>query len=216
MKINAIICDMDGTLVEYPIPPFYSSWDALSLTLSNEKRKKWIETRDFYYPRKELYKEWYREQVSFLRGLYLNEVGNYLFPVPYAQGVIEFFSDKKEYIKGIISSGVSLVANRIVEELGFDFSVSNFIEVKGGRFTGRGETTMNLWRKDLDLLQAVEGRGVSLENVIYVGDNENDIPIFSLVEVSVAFRPKTEETKRAAKYVIDDFRELEEILEELK
>ena len=47
MKINAIICDMDGSLVKYPIPPFYSSWDALSLALPDEKRKNGLKREIF-------------------------------------------------------------------------------------------------------------------------------------------------------------------------
>jgi hypothetical protein len=33
-----------------------------------------------------------------------------------------------------------------------------------------------------------------------------------MVVISVAFNPKTEQTRKAAKYVISDFRELNEIL----
>jgi len=211
-KIQAIICDMDGCLVRYPHSPFYSSWDALSAVFSEEKRKKWFAIRDYYFGKKELVKEWYKEQITLLTGIKVEEALKYLFPVPYNQGVREFFNRKNKYIKGIISSGLSLVAERISEELGFDFAVSDLIEVQNGRFTGKGEPKINLWRKDIELKKIAEERRFLLGRTLYVGDHENDIPCFEIVGISVAFNPKTKKTAEAADYIIDDFRELEKIL----
>lgn len=213
--IDTIICDMDGTLVDYPNEPFHSSWDALAEALPEKIKQKWFEIRDFYYLKKGLSQEWYKKQVFLLKGLDLEKVSEYLFPIPYSEGVREFFSNDNSYIKGIISSGVNLVADRIAYELGFDFVKSDFVEIKDGKFTGEGEPKMNLWRKDLDLLKIVKEKNLNLEKVLYIGDNENDIPVFRIVGIPVAFKPKNKETERVVKYIIEDFRELEGILEKL-
>ncbi len=214
MKVKAIICDMDGTLVNYPNEPFHSSWDALTKSLSDEQKKEWIRVRDFYYPRRNLYREWYKTEVALLTDISVKSVEDYLFPIPYSLGARDFFYKRNGFVRGIISSGVSLVADKIKEEFGFDFSISNSIEIKGGFFTGKGESNLNLWEKDLELLRIADEKNLKLEEIVYVGDNENDIPIFRIVGIPVAFNPKTEKTKKYVKYIIRDFRELNKIIEE--
>ncbi len=211
--IEAIICDMDGTLVEYTIPPFYASWDALSLALSEKERKEWIKNRDYYYPKKELHKEWQEKQLGIIKGLSLEEVNRHLFPIPYCPGVREFFSNQGNgYKKGILTSGINLVADKIVEELGFDFSLSYFIEVENGRLTGRGRHVGELWEKDLMLKNFALENNFRLDRTMYIGDNENDIPALDIVGCSVVYKPKTKETREHAQHVINDFREVEEIV----
>ncbi len=212
-KIEAIICDMDGTLVNYPNEPFHSSWDALKGALSEDLREKWKALSEFYYPKRELYNEWYKNEVALLRGIKVENVGEHLFPVPYSPGVKEFFANRDGYLRGIVSAGVGIVAERILDELGFDFSISNSIEVDAGKFTGEGESLINLWGKDLDILKIAERYHLNLKRVIYVGDNENDISAFGVVGVPVAFNPKNPQTEKAAKYVITHFKELNTILE---
>jgi HAD superfamily phosphoserine phosphatase-like hydrolase len=215
-KVEAIICDMDGTLVNYPNEPFRSSWDALAEALPKTLREQWRELRDFYYPKKELCGEWYKKQVALLKGIRLTDIEGHLFPAPYSSGVEDFFSNRNGYVKGIVSAGVGFVAERIAKELSFDFVVGIPIEVKNGTFTGEGECISYLWRKDLDILKVANENHLNLQRTIYVGDNDNDIACFKLAGISVAFNPKTEETKRAAKYVISDFRELNDILKEIE
>ena len=205
---------MDGTLTEYPVPPFFSSWDALSLALPEKKAKEWIENRDYYYPKEELQDEWGEKQLNLLRNLNLEEANKFLLPIPYCPGVKEFFSNQRNgYKKGIITSGINLVADKILEELEFDFALSYFIEVKNGRLTGRGRSAGELWKKDLMLLNFALKNDICLSKTIYIGDNENDIPAFKSVGIPVAFKPKTKETKENAKHIIKDFRELNEIIE---
>ncbi len=210
--IKGIVCDMDGTLVDFPNEPFHSSWDALGELLDEEVKREWYWLRDFYYPKKERYLEWFNKQVALLKGLALERVEDALFPLPYSSGVREFFSDSKGYLKGILSSGISVVAEKIASELGFGFVRCAYLEIKDGIFSGRGSFDVKMWKKDEDLAAMACEMGLSLDEVLYVGDNENDIPAFEVAGISVAFRPKTNETKRYADYVINNFRELNEIL----
>ena len=208
--------DMDGTLVDYPNEPFHSSWDALLGALPGNLKEQWIKLRDFYYPRKELCEEWYKKQVALLKGIRLSDMNRYLFPVPYSLGVREFFSSRNGYVTGIISAGVGLVAERVAKELGLYFVISNPIEVMEGIFTGRGELKSHLWRKDVDVLRIAKENNLSLQKMLYVGDNENDNSVFDLVGVSVAFCPRKKTTEERADFVIRDFRELNDILEKIE
>ena len=210
-KIDAIISDMDGTLVSYPNGPFYSSWDALVDCLPEDKKIEWFRNRDFYYPQKDLHHEWFKSQVNFLKGFYLEEINKVLLPIPYNKGVKEFFGQKNGLVTGILSAGINLVADRIAEELKFDYVVSNYLEVYDGVLTGEGKQ-VSIWNKHLDLIEMVDKIGLDLQRVVYIGDNENDIGCFELVGIPVGFNPKTKKTKDAVEYIIDDFRELNYIL----
>ena len=50
-----------------------------------------------------------------------------------------------------------------------------------------------------------------LSEIAFVGDGKNDIPVFSVVGLSIAFNPETEEVANAASVVVRD-KDLHEIL----
>ena len=218
--IKMIVSDMDGTLVDYPIKPFNSTWDAFydALGLSEENRM----LRENYYPKKELETEWTDKQVGLLKGMPVAKALENLFPIPYSKGAKEFFlSLNGDYKKGILTSGISFVADAIKKELNFDFSISNTLNQKNERFTGtyNHENWLKLWAKGAkaDKLKEISYKfKIPLDSICFIGDNDNDIPCFNLVALPVAFNPKTEETGKNAKYIISDFRELNSLLYSLE
>ena len=221
-RINTLIFDMDGTLVEYKNKPFNSSWDVMAGLLSQEKREKWFQQRDFYLDKKEFYSEWYINQVALLCNLKLQEAIGALFPIPYSRGVRGFFSDKNShrnnYTTGILTSGIDLVAEKIRCDFKMDFCVcASILEVNGDIFTGKGKCYQSLWEKNLDLLKVAREKNLNLQEILYVGDNENDIPVFELVGFPVAFKPKTKKTRdfvnKRSGFIINDFGELNLILD---
>ena len=174
--------DMDGSAVKYKNDPFNSGWDALGDSLPPAQRKKWYETRDYFYPRKELYPQWFLKQVEMLKGQDTAEIAAKIFPPPYAPGFLEFFRNLPiDMITAIISSGVDFIANRIKHDADLDIIICNKLHIFDGKFTGTGEEVVALWSK-LDLLkQQADKLGILLENICYVGDSENDIDILKAV-----------------------------------
>lgn len=215
MKIKAVVSDMDGCLVSYSNEPYNSSWDAISEVLLDNRE--WIALRDYYINKEEKYLEWFERQTGLLRGLSIERAERALFPIPYSKGVIEFFNSLDgTYIKGIVSSGVNIVAERAKKELGLDFQVSNFLEVADGIFIGKGEEKVGLNNKLEILSNVLREYGIKLNEVCFDGDNFNDVPVFEEVGLSTAYNPKTKEIAEKANYVIYDYRELNNILEILK
>jgi len=51
-----------------------------------------------------------------------------------------------------------------------------------------------------------------LEEICFVGDNLNDVPVFEVVGLPIAFNPKHKSVEEAAKYTIYDFNELKPFL----
>ncbi|MDO8528446.1 MAG: HAD family phosphatase [Nanoarchaeota archaeon] len=216
MKSKAVICDMDGTAVQYSIGDFSSSWDALASILSDEERTKWFSLIKEHYGKGD-YRFWFQAQVDLLKGKKLADAERVLFPIPYSLGFREFFSNSNGLKRAILSAGINIVAKKIAEEFGFDYWLAQHLEVCEGIFTGRGESTVDYQNKSNYLLRVSEFLGIPLSRTCYIGDTEGDIGCMELVGTPVAFNPhhgleKYAKQKRIP--VISDFRQLNEILRE--
>ena len=208
-----ILCDMDGNLVNYPNKPFNSTWDVFPEILSEQNKKEWFRLRDFYLRKKGDYGEWFSKQVSLLKGISVEKANQAFFPIPYSKGVESFFNSLNgEYVKGIVSSGVSFVAEKIKNDLNFDFQSSSDLEIRAGKFTGKGKINFDLYKKDKAIEFISQKYKIGLDEICYIGDAFNDIPAFEVAGLAVAFNPKEKELEKKVDYVIYDFNELRKIL----
>ncbi|MBC7092626.1 haloacid dehalogenase-like hydrolase, partial [Candidatus Bipolaricaulota bacterium] len=116
------------------------------------------------------------------------------------------------YMLGIVSSGVSLVAERVREELGLHFAVANELLIEDGRFTGEAVVRVGLDDK-LPVVEAQARRlSCPLAEVAFVGDHLNDIPVLAAVGCGIAYAPKAPAVAAAARFVTDDFRTIPALL----
>ncbi len=210
--IKLVACDMDGTLVQYESGDFQSSWDAIGKAAS--KWPEWEEAVAKYYERArhspKVYEEWLKYNAGLLRGVKVDAVAEKIFPIPYSPGVQEFFlKTKGKCRRGILTSGVDLVAEKIKKENDLEFCLANLLRInEKNEFTGEALSAVGLQQKGERLRMLADMYEVSLLEVCYVGDHENDIPALEIAGLPVAFNPKREEVRKKAKVVINDFREL--------
>ncbi|MFH1249465.1 MAG: HAD hydrolase family protein [archaeon] len=210
-KIRMIISDMDGTIVHYEKGQFKSTWDALyqGYGLQKENMDLW----DYYHDKKELENEWTDKLVGLLKGLPIKKGIENLFPIPYSKGVKPFFKDlSTKYIRGILTTGISFVAEAAREELNMNFALSFILNHKNELFDGTYDSRVKLWGKADKLKEISDGLNISLDSICFIGDNENDISCFERVGLPIAFNPKTDRTTKSARYCIDDFKEINKIL----
>lgn len=209
--IELIALDVDGTIVHYNRGGFGSSWDTLSYSLGVFDKVQ--ELLKEYYPQREKHEEWTGKEVSLFKGKKIMDACKYLYPIPYSLGVRDFAKvSKGKFIRGLLTTAIDLVAEKASDELDLDFCFCNVLGKENGIFNGKIDYLVPLWDKHFVLENFCKRKGVSLEKTCYVGDNENDISCFEIVGLPIAFNPKTKETEKAAKYVINDFRELNKIL----
>jgi len=214
MEVEAIFADMDGTLIHYTNNPFGGSWDAVGLScLPDEKKEKWLEYLERYYPRSReegIYRKWAAKNALLLKGERLKLES--LTPLPYTTGTKEAFSKEGGYGVIILSSGVNVISDLIKKEINVSRAFTNELEVSGGVFTGRARINIDLWRKAEVFSKVCKMLGVRESRAVMIGDHRNDIPVFGRAGMGVAFNPKSDEVKEAADCVIDDMRRLEDIL----
>lgn len=126
---------------------------------------------------------------------------------------------KLGYRVGIVSDSYQVATEVARRRVFADFALSNVMEFRKGKATGQltlaptmrsGRTGPRAYDK-LHALRFLKGRmGISTKNILVVGDGENDIGMFRAAGMSVAFQPKSERVRKAAKRVIWD--SLDEVL----
>ncbi len=212
MALRAVFFDLDGTLVRYRGVPYESSWGAVGAAAGLEKA--WGELLQRYLPQPDSYEEWVKENAALLRGVEVSWVASAIFPPPYAEGAPQTvrFLRSKGYVLGIISSGVSMVADRVCQELGMDFSLANELLTADGHFTGEAIVRVGLGEKLERVRQCAEERKLELSEVAFVGDHLNDVPVLELVGCGIAYAPKHPEVGRAAAHVASGFSQIPRLL----
>ena len=214
--IRAVFFDLDGTLVRYKGVEYESSWGAIGLAAGLGAQ--WDALLAKYKGRMELYGQWVEESAALLKGLPVKTVEAGIFPPPYAQGARQAVRQLRQegYVLGIVSSGVSLVAERARDELGLHFAVANELVVQDGRFTGQAVIRVDLAGKLRAVEEEAHRLGLSLDEVAFVGDHFNDIPVLQAVGCGIAHAPKHPEAARVARFVVEDFHPIPKILRQLR
>lgn len=104
------------------------------------------------------------------------------------------------------------MAGWVGKDLGLDFWVANELVVEGDRFTGEAVLRVGLWDKLPVVKRVAAERGLSLDQVAFVGDHVNDIPVLKAVGLGIAYAPKEAAVGQAARAVLRHFRELPALL----
>jgi N-acetylmuramic acid 6-phosphate etherase len=216
-KIDAIFFDMDGTIVQYGLPTGFSTWAALGWAygIFNEMEE-WV---DAYLSGRMSYDAIWEACAKRLQGQPYEKAFDTLFPCagvpPFSRGFSECVNTlRPHYRMGIISSGLSLVAQEIRKTLNLDFEVSNDVGMNRGLFDGTFTVHVPFDQK-LSIVKAqAEKLGIPLTRVCFVGDSPNDVEVLKAVGFPVAYNPKTPDVTAAARgAVIGDFLQLPRLIE---
>lgn len=208
-KIKLLVLDGDGTCWHYPNSGFGSSWDALSQALGIKDKTDRLMKK--YYSNLNLHQEWADKQVALFKGKSIKSAKQKLYPIPYTLGFEDFAKKTFGKIKrGLLTTGLDIVAEKAAKELQLDFCYCNSLNRVDGHFAGTLEYKVPLWDKHLFFDEICNG--FSFNEIAYVGDSKNDVLCMSQAGIKIAFNPKDKQIEMVADYVIDDFKELFEIL----
>ncbi len=196
-KMKMVVFDLDGVLVDID-----SSWKMIHKAFGVDN-----EVNFQKHLKKEIdFEEFMRSDIRLWNKPKIDKIKKILNRAPLMSGAIETVKELKKagYKIAIISSGISILAERVKEELGIDYAYSNKLLVgSDGRLTGEGVEEVSLLKKNIVLKKMSETEGIDSKQCVTIGDSKYDIPLFINSGLSIAFNPKDDLVREAADLVIE-------------
>ena len=187
-----IVFDMDSTLIQNEVI------DELACACGQDK---WVKkTTQQAMEGKINFDESLRKRVAKLKGLKVKKMQDILKNLPLTPGTEEFIKTVKSlgYKLALISGGFSFFANHFKEKLNLDYAFANELEIKDGKLTGNlvGDI-VNPKQKATIIGLIAQQEGISLEQVVAIGDGANDLPMLMKAGLGIAFHAKEIVKKKA-------------------
>jgi len=135
----------------------------------------------------------FRQRVSLLKGLPESSLQAVIDNLPLMDGAERLIATLQRlgYKTAILSGGFVFVGRALQRRLGIDYLHSNELDIKDGVVTGEVHTEIiDGARKAHYLAEIAKAEGISMEQVIAVGDGANDLPMLRLAGLGIAFRAK--------------------------
>jgi phosphoserine phosphatase len=146
------------------------------------------------------FKQSLRKRLSLLEGLDESVLRTVAARLPMTEGAERLITTLKNvgYKIAILSGGFTYFGNILKERLGIDYVYANELEIRDGKLTGKAVGEIVDAQKKAELLQAIaDQEGISLQQVIAVGDGANDLPMLNLAGLGIAFHAKPKVKKGA-------------------
>ena len=183
MPIKVLFLDCDGTLTKVK-----SSWEYLhrGLNLWNENAEHYQEL----FRRGDIgYYEFCRRDALLWRGLSLSSVYELIDEIPYQEGVKEAMGRFREagIHTFIISSGLSLLVDKVKQDLSINQSLSNELLASGGYLTGEVKIHVEYDKKGEIVNDALRRLGFGRDEAAAVGDGHGDRGMFDAVGLPIGF-----------------------------
>jgi phosphoserine phosphatase len=95
------------------------------------------------------------------------------------------------YHCAIVSGGFTQITDRLVAELGIEYSIANTLEVADGRLTGKlTGPVVDRAEKAAALRRFAADAGVPLNQTVAIGDGANDLDMLDTAGLGIAFNAK--------------------------
>ena len=191
--------DIDGTLT-----PIKSSWNFIHTVLSTKLRSEHY--KNLFFNKEISYDEWVYLDLNLWRGLSYETFRKILYAIPWRRGIEKLVRLVHGY-RGVakfiaITGGFSVLCERVMKELGFEWCVGTEIELdRYGRLTGCAKRYVSFRGKASVLREYMEESSEKYLAVISVGDDINDVEIFQQSDISIAFCCEDAVGKHASVYV---------------
>ncbi|MDF1628185.1 MAG: phosphoserine phosphatase SerB [Alcanivoracaceae bacterium] len=187
--------DMDSTLIESEVIDELAREAGVGEQVSEITEKAMRGELDF--------DESFRRRVALLEGLDEAALERVRSRLKLTEGAERLVATLKAlgYRTAILSGGFTWFGRHLQERLGIDHVHANELEIENGKVTGRVAGQIVNGQRKAELLRDIANKeGISLEQVIAVGDGANDLPMLGIAGLGIAFRakPMVKETAKQA------------------
>ena len=135
----------------------------------------------------------FRRRVALLRGLPAARLQHVVDTVPLMDGAERLVTTLRRLgcKTAILSGGFTFMGQALQRRLGIDYLHANELDIVDGVVTGEVRTEVVDGAKKAHYLAAIaRAEGLSMDQVIAVGDGANDLPMLRLAGLGIAFRAK--------------------------
>ncbi len=195
--IRLVVFDVDGTLTVHT-----SIWWRLHQLFGTEETGK--RYYDMYFDGQITYDEWAVLDAALWKGQPLAQVLEAVERSQLTPGAEETLQILREHgvHTAVLSGGLDVLADHVARRLGIEYVLTNHLGHRDGVLTGEVDVQVG-WDGKVDGLRRIcEHFGTALTETAFVGDGLNDVPVFSVAGLAIAFRPRDEQVARAAHVVI--------------
>ena len=181
-----LVCfDMDSTLIEQEVIDELALEAGVGEQVAHITEQAMQGELDF--------KQSFAARVALLKGLDASVLAGIAERLTVTEGAERLISTLKAlgYRTAILSGGFQYFAETLQRKLGIDEVHANILDIQDGIVTGQvvGQVVDGARKAEL-LRQLAQQQGISLQQVIAVGDGANDLPMLSIAGLGIAFRAK--------------------------
>jgi phosphoserine phosphatase len=196
-RIKLVAFDLDGVLIDGG-----GSWTAAHNGLGTLESSRI--NGEAYFSGMISFEEWAKRDVALWKGVKIEKIQEILFRSELMQGIDDTLPVlKKKYKIAIISGGLKILADHVKELYDLDYSYGNELLVKKGKVAGIKQA-VDFHCKGKILSQIAKKEGITTKQCAAVGDYLNDIPMFKVAGLSIAFNPKDEAVASCADAVVNE------------
>jgi phosphoserine phosphatase len=137
--------------------------------------------------------ESFAQRVALLQGIPTSVLDEICSRLTLSTGARATISALKAlgYHTVLVSGGFTYFARYIAEQLGIDEVHANPLDIEEGEVTGHIQLPIvNGAKKAAIVAHTAEGLGITMSQVVCVGDGANDLPMMALADLGVAFNAK--------------------------
>ena len=187
-----VVFDMDSTLIEAEVIDLLADAAGVGEQVAEITERAMRGELDF--------DESFRERLGMLKGLDETVLAGIAQSLKLTEGAERLISTLRQlgYRTAILSGGFTYFARYLQEKLGIDHVYANELDIVDGKVAGQVTGKIVNGERKAELLKKLAFQeGVSLNQVIAVGDGANDLPMLSVAGLGIAFRAKPLVTKSA-------------------
>ncbi|MEJ6068358.1 phosphoserine phosphatase SerB, partial [Psychrobacter sp. 16-Bac2893] len=186
LRTHKLACfDMDSTLIEQEVIVELAKTAGIGEQVETITEAAMRGEMDF--------DESFAQRVALLQGIPTSVLDEICSRLTLSTGARATISALKAlgYHTVLVSGGFTYFARYIAEQLGIDEVHANSLDIEEGEVTGHIQLPIvNGAKKAAIVAHTAERLGITMSQVVCVGDGANDLPMMALADLGVAFNAK--------------------------